>query len=262
MWGRLLTSQGFCIAFSRHYFRLKNFLTIIPPEPSYNTSISLEQFLLCTLASSREFIIFKQSPLQTPTNYLLSIFVAAVEGSEITLVMALLPLALAFFAFGISCGGECPPSKTCIRYYVDHFMQKYSAPPIQQQTYNYIVNWQIDSLWLLSCTWRFCHRWPPHTFSIILHMITTTVQDLDIVPWEVILYYYVTSVQVFIIHPGGEDHRQPPAKTNPTPTTNLDACIDGGTRQRQSSPHHISFLHRQSYLRTFGSIKFAARSFL
>lgn len=130
MWGRLLTSQGFCIAFYRHYFRLKNFLTIIPPEPSYNTSISLEQFLLCTLASSREFIIFKQSPLQTPTNYLLSIFVAAVEGSEITLVMALLPLALAFFAFGISCGGECPPSKTCIRYYVDHFMQKYSAPPI------------------------------------------------------------------------------------------------------------------------------------
>lgn len=42
IWGRLLTSQGFCIAFYRHYFRRKNFLTIIPPEPSYNTSISLE----------------------------------------------------------------------------------------------------------------------------------------------------------------------------------------------------------------------------
>lgn len=111
MWGRLLNSQGFCIAFYRHYWR-KNFPTIIPPEPSYNTSISLEQCLLCTLASSREFIIFKQSPLQTPNNYLLSIFVATVGGWEIILVMALLPLVLAFFAFGISCGGEFPPSKT------------------------------------------------------------------------------------------------------------------------------------------------------
>lgn len=112
--GEIARLSGLCIAFYRHYFRRKDFLTIIPPEPSYNTSISLEQCLLYTLASRREFIIFKQSPLQTPTNYLLSIFVAPVGGSEITLEMALLPLVLAFFAFGISCGGECPPSKTYV----------------------------------------------------------------------------------------------------------------------------------------------------
>ncbi len=81
MRGGLLTSQGFCIAFYDHYFRRKDFLTIIPPEQSYHISISFKQCLRYTFSSRKDGIIFKQSPLPTPTNCLLSPFVAKVGGS-------------------------------------------------------------------------------------------------------------------------------------------------------------------------------------
>lgn len=174
MWGRLLSSQGFCIAFYRHYLRRKNFLTIIPPEPSHNARISFEQCLLYTLASRREFIVFKQSPLRTPTNCLLSIFVAAVGGSEITFGNGFTTAGPCLFHIRYLMRGRVSTFQDiCIRSYVYHFMRKHSAPPIQQQRSNYIVLLanRYYTLWLLSCTWRFCHRWPPHTFLIILYMI-------------------------------------------------------------------------------------------
>lgn len=72
-------------------------------------------------------IIFKQSSLPTPTNCLLSPFVAKVEDRSVVrkspLMMAVIPLVLACFALSISCGGELSTFQDiCIRSYGYYFM--------------------------------------------------------------------------------------------------------------------------------------------